>query len=244
MGIWIPTQSPTKPLETALVSSQLDTLARLKWWSCLGNVILAQLGSLDVSSVNQEWLSGVYGDQKGWKHAVLGSGTLPKNMCLLPARLQIGSGLLLASFSQTPWILHVSSLQQELSHRLGRSSPAEGGVEGGTLLDMQLEWRGMSTSGGIMSPNVPLLLPAPQQSSVPPHHVAPLHWHWYLFLGMWGNLRDKAEHLHDQRITEWLGLKGPFKDHFFQPSCHKLGHFSLDQVVQSYVQPDLEHFQW
>jgi len=44
-------------------------------------------------------------------------------------------------------------------------------------------------------------------------------------------------------ITEWFGWEGTFKDHLVQPPCHWQGHLPLGQVVQSPVQPGLEHFQ-
>ncbi|KAK4807192.1 hypothetical protein QYF61_024312 [Mycteria americana] len=44
-------------------------------------------------------------------------------------------------------------------------------------------------------------------------------------------------------IIERFGLEGTFKDHLVQPTCHGQGHLSLDQVAQSLIQPDLEHFQ-
>ena len=47
---------------------------------------------------------------------------------------------------------------------------------------------------------------------------------------------------HVYRIT-WFGSKGTFKDHLVQPLCHGRGHFSLNQVAQSPIQPDLECFQ-
>jgi len=34
-----------------------------------------------------------------------------------------------------------------------------------------------------------------------------------------------------------------FEDYLVQPSCHDQGWLSRDQVVQSPIQPDLEHFQ-
>jgi len=45
------------------------------------------------------------------------------------------------------------------------------------------------------------------------------------------------------RITEWLVSEGTFKDHLLQPPCHGQGHLSLDQVAQSSIQPNPEHFQ-
>ena len=41
----------------------------------------------------------------------------------------------------------------------------------------------------------------------------------------------------------WFGLEGTLKDHLVQPSSYEQGHLSLDQVVQSPIQWDLEHFQ-
>jgi len=45
------------------------------------------------------------------------------------------------------------------------------------------------------------------------------------------------------RITEWFLLEGTFENHPVQPPCHGHRYHSLDQVAQSPVQPDLEHFQ-
>ena len=39
-------------------------------------------------------------------------------------------------------------------------------------------------------------------------------------------------------------LEGTFKDYLVQTPCHGQGHLSVDQVVQSIVQLDLEHFPW
>ena len=45
------------------------------------------------------------------------------------------------------------------------------------------------------------------------------------------------------RITEWFGLEGTLKILQFQPPCRGQGHLPLDQVAQSPMQHDLEHFQ-
>lgn len=39
-------------------------------------------------------------------------------------------------------------------------------------------------------------------------------------------------------------LERTFKDHLIQPPSYRQGLFSLDRVVQSPLQPDLEHLQW
>jgi len=44
-------------------------------------------------------------------------------------------------------------------------------------------------------------------------------------------------------IIEWFELEETFKDHLVQSPCHEQGHLSLDQVVQSPIQPELEQFQ-
>jgi len=41
----------------------------------------------------------------------------------------------------------------------------------------------------------------------------------------------------------WFKLEGTFKDHLIQFPCHGQGHLSLDQVAQSPIQLNLEHFQ-
>ena len=47
------------------------------------------------------------------------------------------------------------------------------------------------------------------------------------------------------RVIEWFGLEETFKDHLVQPcATGRQGHFSLDQVAQSPIQPDFEQFQW
>jgi len=43
--------------------------------------------------------------------------------------------------------------------------------------------------------------------------------------------------------TEWFGLEGIFKIILFQLPCYMQGHFPLDLVAQSPIQPDLECFQ-
>ena len=53
-----------------------------------------------------------------------------------------------------------------------------------------------------------------------------------------------AQWLQNHRIREWFGLEATFKNLLVHPHCHGQGHLSLDQVAQSPVQPDLEHFQW
>ena len=45
------------------------------------------------------------------------------------------------------------------------------------------------------------------------------------------------------RIIEWFGLERIFKITYFQPPCYWQGHFHLDQVAQSPIQPGLEYFQ-
>ena len=45
-------------------------------------------------------------------------------------------------------------------------------------------------------------------------------------------------------IIGWLGLEATVEDHLVHPCCYGQGHLSLDQVVQSPIQPDLELFQW
>jgi len=47
----------------------------------------------------------------------------------------------------------------------------------------------------------------------------------------------------DHRFIEWFVLEGTLKIIEFQLPCHGLGHFPLDQVAQSPIQPGLEHFQ-
>jgi len=47
----------------------------------------------------------------------------------------------------------------------------------------------------------------------------------------------------NHRIIECFGLKGAFKGHLVQTLCNEQGHLQLDQVSQSPVQHDLEHFQ-
>ena len=47
----------------------------------------------------------------------------------------------------------------------------------------------------------------------------------------------------NHRTTEWFGLEGMFEDHLVQHHCHGQGHLSLDQVAQSPVKPDRDHFQ-
>ena len=42
---------------------------------------------------------------------------------------------------------------------------------------------------------------------------------------------------------EGFGLEKTFKDHLVQTPSHGEGHLPLDQVAQSAIQPDLEHFQ-
>jgi len=44
-------------------------------------------------------------------------------------------------------------------------------------------------------------------------------------------------------MIERFGLEGTFKAHLVQPPCHGQGHHSVDQIAQSPVQPDFEHFQ-
>ena len=44
-------------------------------------------------------------------------------------------------------------------------------------------------------------------------------------------------------ITEWFGVEGTFEDHLVYPASCGQGHFPLDQIAQSPIQPDLEHFQ-
>jgi len=44
------------------------------------------------------------------------------------------------------------------------------------------------------------------------------------------------------RIIEWFGLEGTHTDHLVHPPCHGQGHLSLDQVAQSAIQRDFEHF--
>jgi len=39
----------------------------------------------------------------------------------------------------------------------------------------------------------------------------------------------------------WVGQD--FKYHPVPTPCHRQGHFPLDQVAQSHIQPGLEHFQ-
>lgn len=43
------------------------------------------------------------------------------------------------------------------------------------------------------------------------------------------------------RIIEWFGMEGTLKIVSFQPPC--LGHFSPDQVAQSFILPGLQHSQ-
>jgi len=43
------------------------------------------------------------------------------------------------------------------------------------------------------------------------------------------------------KIIEWVGLKGSFKDHLFQPLFRGQGHLSLDQVPQN---PALSSLAW
>ena len=45
------------------------------------------------------------------------------------------------------------------------------------------------------------------------------------------------------RIIEWFRLEGTFEIIQFQPPCYRQGHFPLDQVVQSPIQPGLQCFQ-
>ena len=49
--------------------------------------------------------------------------------------------------------------------------------------------------------------------------------------------------LQNYRIMEWFGSEGTFKIIQFQSPCYRQGHFSLDQVAQSPIQPGLECFQ-
>lgn len=44
-------------------------------------------------------------------------------------------------------------------------------------------------------------------------------------------------------VIDWFGLEGIYKENLGQPLCHGQGHLALDQVAQSPVQPDFEHFQ-
>ena len=48
----------------------------------------------------------------------------------------------------------------------------------------------------------------------------------------------------NHRIIEWFELEATFKYRLVQLLFHGQGHLSLDQVAQSPVLPDLEHFQW
>lgn len=45
-----------------------------------------------------------------------------------------------------------------------------------------------------------------------------------------------------EEIIEF-GLEGTFKNHLVQTPCHGQGHLLLDQVVQSPIHPNLEHWQ-
>jgi len=45
------------------------------------------------------------------------------------------------------------------------------------------------------------------------------------------------------RITERFVSERSLKITWFQSPCHSQGHLSADQVAQSPIQPDLEHFQ-
>ena len=49
--------------------------------------------------------------------------------------------------------------------------------------------------------------------------------------------------LQNYRIMEWFGSEGTFKIIQFQSPCYRQGHFSLDQVAQSPIQPGLERLQ-
>lgn len=44
------------------------------------------------------------------------------------------------------------------------------------------------------------------------------------------------------RFIDWFVLEGAFEGHLVQSLCHGQGHLSLDQIAQSPVQPDFEHF--
>ena len=47
----------------------------------------------------------------------------------------------------------------------------------------------------------------------------------------------------NHRVIERIGLEGTLKITQFQIPCHGQGYLPLDQVAQSPIQPDLEHFQ-
>ena len=46
-----------------------------------------------------------------------------------------------------------------------------------------------------------------------------------------------------ERIIEWFGLEGMFKDHLIPTPCYMQGHLPLDQVAHSPIQPGPECFQ-
>lgn len=51
--------------------------------------------------------------------------------------------------------------------------------------------------------------------------------------------------LHTQLLQkqEWFGSGVTFKGHLLRPPCSEWGHFQLDKVAQSSLQPDLEYLQ-
>jgi len=73
---------------------------------------------------------------------------------------------------------------------------------------------------------------------------------WPHFMNISGHSTSKYPFKHDFRdlstpfITiKWFGLEVTFKACLVQTACQGQGHLSLDQVAQSPVQPDPEHFQ-